>query len=58
MTTLEYLARQLLDAVEEGNSDVNSSAHDEVARECDRFGGFCYGDQVYECKRKNGEVKR
>lgn len=28
MSTLEYLARQLLDAIEEGSCDVNQAIHD------------------------------
>ena len=32
------------------------AAHSEVARECDRLGGFYVGDQVYECKRKTGRT--
>lgn len=32
-----------------------SSAHDEVARECDLLGGFYFGKQVYECKRKKDQ---
>lgn len=33
------------------------AAHSEVARECDRLGGFYVGDQIYECKRKTGEAQ-
>ena len=32
-----------------------SMAHTTVAHECDKLGAFYVGDQVYECKRKQGE---
>ena len=31
-----------------------SMAHTTVAHECDKLGAFYVGDQVYECKRKQG----
>lgn len=31
-----------------------SIAHTTVAHECDKLGAFYVGDQVYECKRKQG----
>ena len=32
-----------------------SIAHTTVANDCDKLGAFYVGDQVYECKRKQGE---
>ena len=31
-----------------------SMAHATVAHECDKLGAFYIGDQVFECKRKQG----
>lgn len=31
-----------------------SMVHTAVAHECDKLGAFYVGDQVYECKRKEG----
>ena len=34
-----------------------SMAHATVAHECETLGAFYIGDQVYECKRKQGATK-
>jgi hypothetical protein len=47
---VSILAAGVLVAV--GHSLGHHDAHQEVARECERLGGFYVGKTVYECKVK------